>query len=327
MLHVNTKGNIKKAGLKWDFQNATALGWQRMKQEEVVTSPDFHADDDNKITWFIELFLRIGPIHRPTIAAQFSFTLLDKDGKKIWFKDMESTTFGPPGPNDKGYGWNNLAKLTDVLKINFFSLVCQIEYEDPNPTTKISVLPSTSVPLGNEELTSSLSQNLEKLFNNRTGTDVSFIIDGKEIKAHKWMLSARSPVFAAMVESGMKESVENRVEINDIAPDIFEALLRFIYTDRVDLAQVDVQDLLVEANKYMIPLLKLECQKTLSERLTPGNCAEMLALADLHNCVHLKRSALHFIVRNRDGVMQTDGWKNLKESRSDLAFYVFENLL
>jgi len=121
--------------------------------------------------------------------------------------------------------------------------------------------------------------------------------------------------------------LENRVEINDISPDIFEALLRFIYTDRVNFAQLDVQDLLVAANKYMIPLLKLECQKNLSERLTTRNCVEMLALADLHNCVHLKRSAANFILHNRDGVMQSDGWKDLKQSRPDLTIDVLESLL
>ena len=128
----------------------------------------------------------------------------------------------------------------------------------------------------------------------------------------------------------MKESVENRVKIDDIVPDIFEALLHFVYTDRVDLGRLScpsVQDLLVAANKYILPLLKLECQENLSERLTTQNCAEMLALADLHNCVHLRRSAVNFILRNRDDVIRSDGWKNLKQSHPDLAFYVFEKLL
>jgi len=206
-------------------------------------------------------------------------------------------------------------------------LICQVEYADQNPTTKISVLPPPSAPLSDEEPTSSVIKDLEKLFNNRSGTDVCFIIEEKEIKAHKLILSTTSPVFAAMVESGMKESLENHVEINDIAPDIFEALLRFVYTDRVDLNQVNVQDLLVAANKYMLSLLKLDCQKFLSERLTTENCSEMLALADLHNCVHLKKSAVNFILRNRDVVMLNDGWKNLKKFRPDLAVDVFESLL
>jgi len=341
---VETKGNIKKTELKWDFPDVTSLEWQMKNQGEAIKSPDFHADGDGDVKWLIELlpngdsedhkgwisaFLhpKIGPEYRSPVNAKFTFTAVsDKDGKKVWSRTMEST-FGPDEPYQDGYGWSKIVKLADVLESNFFSLVCQLQYADPEPTTKMSVLPSSQVPLSNEELPSSLSQNLEEILYKRSGTDVCFIIKGKEIKAHKWILSARSPVFAAMVESGMKESVENRVEIDDIAPDIFEALLRFIYTDRVDLAQVDVQDLLVAANKYMIPLLKLECQKFLTERLTTENCVGMLALADLHNCVHLKRSALHFIRLHRDVIIQSDGWKNLKQSRPELVIDVLESLL
>jgi len=340
---VETTGSTKKAELKWDFRNVTSLEWQTKKPGRSIYSPDFHAEGDRKVKWYIQLFpngdteehkgwisaflhCRNGSDFLPSINAQFTITTaFDEERKNVWSETMKKS-FGQNEPHGMGHGWCT-DNLDEVLKSNFFSLVCQIEYADSDPPTKVSVQLSPSLSLTKEELTSSLSQNLEQLFNNRKETDVSFIIKGKEIKAHKAILLARSPVFAAMMESGMKESIENRIKINDITPDTFEALLRFVYTDRVDLGRLDVQDLLVAANKYMLPLLKLECQKNLSERLTTGNCAEMLALADLHNCVHLKKSAVNWIIRNRDGVMQSEGWKDLKQSRPDLAFYVFEKLL
>ena len=75
--------------------------------------------------------------------------------------------------------------------------------------------------------------------------------------------------------------------------------------------------------------LKFQCQQHLSEGIKNENCVELLALADLHNAVHLKKSALNFIRLHRADIMQTDGWKNLKQSRPDLAFIfdVVENLL
>jgi len=322
---VETTGITMKAELKWTLQNVTSLEWQQKKIGERVTSPDFHADGDDEVKWYIQIcpngaaeedkgwisaFLhhRIGSDSRPPINTKFTFTAVsDQERKKVWSKTTERT-FALKEPYRDGYGWGKIFKLADVLESNFFSFVCQLEYADPNPTIKITVLPSPYVPLSKED-------------------DVSFIVYGKEMKAHKAIVSARSPVFAAMVESGMKESVENRVKIDDIEPGIFEALLRFIYTDRVDLTQVDVEDLLVAANKYMLPLLKLECQKNLAERLTTENCVGMLVLADLHNCVHLKRSAVRFILRNRDGVLQSDHWKDLKQSRPDLAIDVLESIL
>jgi len=305
-------------------------------------SPDFHADGDEKVKWHVEMypngkneeheghisaFLCLTPRIRPKIKAIYSFMLSDKEGKEIFQSKNLLNTFTLE--DDKVKGLHKLAKLANVLGNDVFSLTCKLEYMDTNLSTKTSLLRCSSVPLRNEELTSSLDQNLEQLFNNRSETDVCFVVSGMEIKAHKLILSARSPVFAAMLKSGMRESVENRVEINDIAPDIFEALLRFIYTDRVDHTQLDSKDLLVAANKYLLPLLKLQCQQFLCQTIAYENYVELLLLADLHNAVLLKKSVLNFIRRNRDDIMQSDAWKKLKQSRPDLSFVfdVVETLL
>jgi len=333
MFIVETTGNKKKAELKWVFRNTTALEWLNKKPEESLLSPAFHADSDEQVKWCVDIYpngckevhkghisvflcLQKSPTNRLAIEAEYSFMLLDKEGKKILKPEGLKNTFS----FGVAYGMKKFANLADVLKNNVFSLICQLEYADPNPSTKTSLLPGPSASLGDEELASSLTQNLEQLFSNRLGADVCFVTAGMEIKAHKAILSARSPVFAAMLRSGMKESVENRVEINDIAPDIFEALLRFIYTDRVDLTQVDAKDLLAAANKYLLPLLKFQCQQFLCKTITSENCGELLVLADLHNALHLKRSALNFIRLNRDDIIKSDAWKNLKQSRPDLSF-------
>jgi len=305
-----TAGNTKKTEFKWIFQNAT-----------------FTEDKDN-----VSMFLNLTkcPSTTSSIRAKFSCTLQDEESKmnfNIGNLNVNSHTFTwINGTASPGFGWPKIIKQADVLKSNVFSITCKLEYWDPITATNTTVVPSSPAihPLSSEE--SSLNQDLEKLFTNRTGTDVCFIVDGKEIQAHKAILSSRSPVFAAMLESGMKEAVSNRVEIQDIAPDIFESLLRSIYTDRVDLTKVDTKDLLAAANKYLLPLLKFQCQNHLAENITKGSCVELLVLADLHNAVHLKKSTVSFIRANRTEVMKIESWKNLKQSRPDLAFDVLENL-
>jgi hypothetical protein len=58
-------------------------------------------------------------------------------------------------------------------------------------------------------------------------------------KAHKVILIARSPFWAAQFRSGMKESQSTdqiaRMTITNISPKVFAAVLRWIYTDEINL--------------------------------------------------------------------------------------------
>ena len=150
--HVETTGSIRKAELKWDFRNVTSLEWQMKNPGEGVLSPDFHADDDSKVKWCIQIFpngdteeytgwisafshCRAGPAFLP-IHPRFTITaVFDEERKNVW-SDTLKGSFGPNLPY--GYGWRRIVQLDEVLTSNFFSLVCQIEYADPNPSTKVS---------------------------------------------------------------------------------------------------------------------------------------------------------------------------------------------
>eukprot|EP01125_Pyxidicula_operculata_P011790 TRINITY_DN3859_c0_g1_i4.p1 TRINITY_DN3859_c0_g1~~TRINITY_DN3859_c0_g1_i4.p1 ORF type:complete len:294 (+),score=18.16 TRINITY_DN3859_c0_g1_i4:172-1053(+) len=95
-----------------------------------------------------------------------------------------------------------------------------------NPNYNLGLTLSNSDPISS----STLAQDLKKLLQSYTG-DVKFkLSSGKELFAHQCILSTRSPVFAAMLSNGMKESVtkEINVEVNERA---FEEILHFIYTD------------------------------------------------------------------------------------------------
>jgi len=119
----------------------------------------------------------------------------------------------------------------------------------------------------------------------------------------------------------------DRIDIKDIDPDIFNALLRFIYTDRVELRETNVGALLAVANQYLLPFLKSNCEKFIVQRLSTENCVEMLTLADLHNAMELKRMATKYFRSRQAIVRKTEGWKNLKKSRLDVACDIMENLL
>ena len=125
----------------------------------------------------------------------------------------------------------------------------------------------------------------------------------------------------------MKESALNRVEIVDIEPDIFQTLLRFIYTDQVIITKENSKSLLAAADRYFLNLLKWKCEDFLSQDLTVQNCSEMLMLAHSHDAAYLKDAVVSFIRKSTNEVMDSNEWKELKKSCPELAFEILELLL
>lgn len=90
---------------------------------------------------------------------------------------------------------------------------------------------------------------MESLLDSGTFSDVTLCTRGREFKAHKAILAARSPVFGAMFEHEMEESRKGRVEISDIDPDVFHEMLKFVYTGSTPQLQGMADDLLAAADK------------------------------------------------------------------------------
>jgi hypothetical protein len=97
-------------------------------------------------------------------------------------------------------------------------------------------------------------------------TDVEFLFVKEEglLFAHRFILSARSPVFAAMFSNDMIESQTGRVEIHDADFCLFRHFLKFIYTGKLDIAARNLE-LLALADKYQIETLQEMCQAATRE--------------------------------------------------------------
>ena len=91
-------------------------------------------------------------------------------------------------------------------------------------------------------------------------TDVEFLIDGESISAHRSLLSARSPVFAAMFASGMKEARTGQVRIDDVDPDSFRHFMQFLYITSTLVVSTDKAKIFTVADKYQVETLMELCR-------------------------------------------------------------------
>lgn len=102
-----------------------------------------------------------------------------------------------------------------------------------------------------------LSEDLSHLFESQKFSDVILVggvgvNGGKEFYAHKAILAARSPVFAAMFEHEMEEKKNNKVDITDMDHDVLREMLRFIYTGKAPFIEKMDAELLAAADKVII---------------------------------------------------------------------------
>ncbi len=90
-------------------------------------------------------------------------------------------------------------------------------------------------------------KTLITLFDTKKFSDVTFVVNKVEFSAHKSILSTRSVYFDRMF-SDWKESKVNKVTICDIAPEVFEIILEFIYKGQIS-------DWNLKLNAYAVDLI------------------------------------------------------------------------
>lgn len=94
-----------------------------------------------------------------------------------------------------------------------------------------------------------LSEDLGQLLESQKFNDVVLSVGGVEFPAHKAILAARSPVFAAMFEHEMEEKKQNRVDITDVEHEVMKEMLKFIYSGKSPQLEKMADELLAAADK------------------------------------------------------------------------------
>ncbi|XP_043468165.1 speckle-type POZ protein-like isoform X2 [Leptopilina heterotoma] len=159
-----------------------------------------------------------------------------------------------------------------------------------------------------------LLNQVECFFDDQAFKDVTLKVDDKEFNAHKTILILRSPVFAAMFKSKMTEEQTSTVEIKDINPTIFQKMLRFIYTEKVEDLDESAAELYYAAEKYQLGELKTMCLNSLYKNLSTDSVIETLKLAEIFSIFDLKRKAFECLASNVEELKETHEFLQLADN-------------
>ncbi|KAM7349591.1 BTB (POZ) domain containing 9 [Cochliomyia hominivorax] len=163
------------------------------------------------------------------------------------------------------------------------------------------------------ELTELFSAQMAQLCLNDDYSDVAFIVEDQRLPAHRVMLAARSEYFRALLYGGLSESKQSEIHLK-VPVDAFKALLRYIYSGHLSLAQMDednILDTLGLAHQYGLSELELAISDYLRQYLSLSNVCAILDAARLYNLEKLTRVCLIFMDRNANDILQHESFKSL----------------
>lgn len=118
------------------------------------------------------------------------------------------------------------------------------------------------------------------------GTDVTFLIDGKQLFAHLSILQINSEFFITMFNHSFKESKTKEIEIKGYSFEDFKLCLEFIYTGKISEKQNEIKtitNLFMIADQYLFTELMNWCISRLSSHLSsnPESYSKILKLSDI----------------------------------------------
>ncbi|XP_051120056.1 BTB/POZ and MATH domain-containing protein 3-like [Andrographis paniculata] len=298
--------------------------------------PDGKSPEDSSM--YVSVFIAL--VSEGTdVRALFELTLVDQSGKekhKVHSHFDRSLESGPYTLKFRGSMWGykrffrrTSLETSDYLKDDCLSMNCtvgvvQTRVEKPKPFG-IAIPPSD------------MGLCFKHLLDGELGCDISFKVGEESFKAHKLVLAARSPVFRAQF-FGVTELAEcENVDIEDIEPPIFKALLQFMYSDEPpnfhdifsstsSSSLVMMPRLLAAANRFDLNRFKQFCEAKLCEELSAETLATTLSIAEEHRCPHLKAVCLKFAAENLTAVMQSEGFKELEQSWPALMSELLETV-
>lgn len=242
------------------------------------------------------------------------------DGRDLWDStDNRESRYGgisaSPNPNDEdtiptivihGRGPGRRAGHTATAvnrKIFVFGGSCGSDYLndfyvlDTDPPPRASVTEPASLAL--------VERRLRHFFNDEEFSDVTFLVQGRKIYAHKMILSMVSNYFRTMFTSGFRETESGEVEIPDCSYDAFIAVVEYIYTGglpnfgdtRIETSARlgRVVDILELSNRFCLNHLKEICETELQDAVNSDTVEYLLQVAQDSFSAQLQLICEHFL--------------------------------
>ncbi|KAL0481589.1 hypothetical protein AKO1_012517 [Acrasis kona] len=156
-----------------------------------------------------------------------------------------------------------------------------------------------------DEIFCRLQHDLFSLLNDDSTSDITLAIGFDDnvhyVCAHRFIL-CRSPYFKSMLMSGMQETFSDVINLTDYSIEVMNAILQFIYTDRIVITPSCCVEALLCAHQFGLIEVSSFCRGMASRYMTVDDVVSVLEVAELYTDSFLKNNCLRFIAENYDEI-------------------------
>jgi sugar lactone lactonase YvrE len=147
---------------------------------------------------------------------------------------------------------------------------------------------------------SSYTVDMRKMLADETLSDVTFVVDGERITAHRCICAARCEYFSTLLTGQFREGSDRSTEVpvEEASATGFRALLDYLYTDQLDFEDAVLVDLMRLAHRYGVERLYGHCVRHSTLQITTSNAVGWFIGAHEHGLEELQESTFSFISRN-----------------------------
>ncbi|XP_063989594.1 speckle-type POZ protein B-like [Diachasmimorpha longicaudata] len=309
------------------------------KIDGCIQSPEFHADNQN-VQWLMRICSSRREQYGNFHSSSFEIEARSRQSSNEIYKmqgeilisglrirhtiHLNEESVGEQG-NKYTTSLNEIdSSLNSISRFDNITIRCEVDVSFRNTTvTDVTKPPVNEKPHDSQE--GQLNKDFRQLLNDTRFSDVDIIVGDLTLPAHGAILAARSPVFAAMMDQAQdKETAKLEMTFDAIKPIVMTAILEYIYTDRV--ANLDqfplTYELIAAADTFKLSNLTMTCGNLLKKDLNADNVADILVMSDRYALYELKKAAIEFIKRNFPDVMESEGYKKMKEKSPALLMEI-----
>jgi len=180
---------------------------------------------------------------------------------------------------------NSDIRLFGIYTLKKFALVLQNYYPLYQLSADLNQMYQNHIYLS-DQIKSSLPDN----------PNVCLQIGGSSVTVNREIVSCRSRYFRALFSTEWSNT--QPICIGNISLDIFQKIIEYLYSAKVDIDWDNVVPILEAADRFGIDQLKQQCEKILLQAIDTETVENLLTISDIFSITDLRASCERFIVAN-----------------------------